>query len=833
MYANHLRLPMIKILTRHLILCLLSAMYWHQAQAQIVINEVMQSNIDCVMDDLNDFPDSWVELYNTSDKSVNLGEFKIGILNNPDNAWSLPHTTLAPHSYYLVYCDKEGTDRHTDFRLESGKGCCVYLFKSDNTIADQIENLPKQPAPNIAYGRKDNGGEEWGYQETPTPGKENCGIICNNILGEPQFSRNGYVKTSSSPFFLTLSLPEDAPEGCVIRYTTDGSEPTEASEAYTSRIVIGKTTVVRAKLFCQGWLSPRSTTHSYIFFPREMTLPVISIVSDESYFYDDKKGILVQGTYNTEQKNYQYNWRRPINLEFFLKTTTDSELNQLCETRIFGAASRDHALKSLAVYAHKRFGQKRFNYEFFPDQRPGIDEYKSFALRNSGNDFDYLYMRDAVIQRIMASHVDLDWQAWRPAIVYINGEYMGMLNIRERSNEDNIYSNYNGLEDIDMIENWWELKEGTWDNYNTFKEFYTEHGHTLAEYEEWMDCTEFANLMIMNLYYNNQDFPGNNVVLWRPRAEGGRWRFIAKDTDFGLGLYGSRADYNTIQWIYTPGIDPDRDWGNSSDATRLFCRLMDDEDFKRDFIDRAAIYMGDFMNHQGTWELLQSMYEEIKYEYPNHRKLFNAWWPNYNDELNQINNWLSERSNHFYRHMADYYELGTPTPMTINAGITDTQRENVQITFNDIPLSEGKFDGKFFTGRNITLKAQPTNDSTRITGWNLTIIKETGTSEGIIHGDECSIKMPACARLEFNVQTETVSAIQEMNTPHWTWKSDGGYLSIDGTQYGDVIRLYNAQGTLVASTRSTGETVRLELSAAPIHILTVGDSAGIKIATPQ
>ena len=71
----------------------------------------------------------------------------------------------------------EGTGRHTDFRLESGKGCCVYLFKSDNTIADQIENLPKQPAPNIAYGRKNNGGEEWGYQETPTPGKENCGII--------------------------------------------------------------------------------------------------------------------------------------------------------------------------------------------------------------------------------------------------------------------------------------------------------------------------------------------------------------------------------------------------------------------------------------------------------------------------------------------------------------------------------------------------------------------------------------------------------------------------------------------------------------------------------
>ena len=278
---------------------------------------------------------------------------------------------------------------------------------------------------------------------------------------------------------------------------------------------------------------------SYLFFPssRPLTLPVVSIVTDKKYLNDKKIGIYTEGSYQADKKNYEFNWRRPINLEYFEEGNQPSKLNQLCETRVMGGDSRDFMLKSLVVYAHKRFGTKRFDYEFFPEQRPGLKNFKSLQLRNAGNDFNYLYMRDAMVQRTMASHVDLDWQAWRPAITYINGVYLGILNIRERANEDNIYSNYDGLDDIDLIENWCELKKGDWENYNAFKQFYTEHGHTLSEYEKWMDCEEFINLMLMNLYFNNLDFPGSNIVMWRSRSEGGRWRWIAKDCDFTIGLY--------------------------------------------------------------------------------------------------------------------------------------------------------------------------------------------------------------------------------------------------------------------------------------------------------
>ena len=300
-----------------------------------------------------------------------------------------------------------------------------------------MEGLKKQPAPNIAYGRKTDGSDTWGYMATPTPAATNCGETCKDILGSPVFSEKGRVMKNGQAFKLELSIPEGS-EGAEIRYTTNGSEPTRTSYLYSSPININKTTVVKAKLFKDGKLSPRSSTQSYIFFTRDITLPVISISTDNKYFYDNKIGIYVDGTYQSGKKNYEFDWRRHTNFEFLFEPEQESQINQLCETRIMGGATRGNKMKSLALYANKRFGAKRLDYEFFPDQRPGITDFKSIALRNAGNDFDYLYMRDAIIQCNTAKHVDIDYQAWRPAIVYINGQYTGMLNIRERSNEDNI-----------------------------------------------------------------------------------------------------------------------------------------------------------------------------------------------------------------------------------------------------------------------------------------------------------------------------------------------------------------------------------------------------------
>ena len=723
----------------------------------LVINELMQSNIDCIMDDLNEFPDSWVELYNNSDQAVSLKGYQIGI--TPTETWELPDKEVEAKGFVLVYCDKEEYRLHTDFRLESGKGCVVYLLKGEEVVDSLPGALKKQPAPNIAYGRKTDGGSEWGYQLEPTPGKANFGEVCdeNHILGEPIFSEPGRVFTTSETLSLTLSLPKDAPEGTEIRYTTDGKEPTRDSKLYTKEISINDSYAVRAKLFCDGWLSPRSTVQSYIFLDRDMTIPVISITTNDEYLNGSKVGIFKNNT-----KANQNNWRRPINFELFDEPDKQSVLNQICETRVMGGQSRDWARKSMAIYSNKRFGAKRLEYEFFPDQRPGITNYKSIMLRNAGNDIDGLYMRDAIIQRSMAQHADLDWQAWRPAAIYINGEYHCMLNIRERSNDDNIFTNYDGLEDIDMVEiaqennkMVGEVKAGTSDNYDLFEKFYNEKGHTLAEYAEWIDWKEYINLMAMNLFYNNQDFPGNNIVMWRPRAEGGKWRWISKDTDFGLGLYGSQADYKTFDWLYNPKYDSGRAWANTKEATMLFRNLMEDPDFNREFIDRSLIYMGDFLNEKGIREIWDPMFELAKAELLVHRDELNppnpwggwgGWWGGNNNENsinNEVNNareWLKKRISFYPKHLCDYYKVGTLASMTVNKDMENAA--DGHFLFNGVELSKGSFDGQFIVGRKITL--EPSESSTlNVTGWEVTT---DGTSMNY-QGAKLEFDMPQCKKL--------------------------------------------------------------------------------------
>ena len=758
----------------------------------LVINELMQSNVETLMDDIKEFPDSWVELYNPTDAAINLKDYKIGTKDKEKKAWQLPEKTVPAKGFIVIYCDKEGKEDnrlHADFRLESGKDGNLYLFKSGE-IVDKVEKMAKMPAPDVAYGRKTDGADEWGYQLTPTPGKANSDEVCDgkHILGAPVFSEKGRVVSGNATINLTLSLPEGAPEGAVIRYTTNGSEPTATSTKYTSAINITKTKVIRAKVFCDGWLSPVSSAQSFIFHPRTMTTPIFSVQTNDKYLNDKSIGLFPNN--NSKEDKKDHDWRRPVNIEMFTAEGEESAFNTLSETRIQGGASRGNALKSMVFYANKRFNPdyKRFSYEFFPDQKPGVTEFKSFSLRDGGNDFGDLYFRDLIIQRTMAANVEnFDWQAGHTAVLYINGEYMGMLNIRERSNEDNVYSNYNGLEDLDMVEigheedknhnNLFieELKEGTADFYEAFKKFYSEKGHTLAEYEQWLDVSEYLNVAVMDLFYGNNDWPGNNTVFWRPNDDDTKsglpkiFRVIVKDTDFGLGLYGKKPDYNMIDLLYHPENHGGDAWACTEPATRLLKNMLEDPDILNMFIDKCCVYMGDFMNAEGTGKIIDLIKNESLEEFVAHRDKYNSWsWDNRQDILNKFEdakNWLAgyteqgwwgqpgttydPRTDYFYKHIGNQWKLGSPIALTINK----TTKADVEITFNGIKLSNKVFDGKYFKNRAMTISG-----GEAVKGWRL-----SGAINEDVAGSELNITMTSSA-LTIEPLFEDLTGIQAIET---------------------------------------------------------------------
>ena len=750
--------------------------------SKLIINEIMQSNIDCIKDDLNEYPDSWVELYNMGSTTEQLGNYRIGDNNKPSKAYKLPSAEILPGEFIVVYCDKVGEDLHTDFRLDSGKGGAVYLVLCDETV-DQIEGWKKQPAPNIAFGRLSEGSEEWGYQAVPTPGAANCNRICKDILPEPEFSVQG--KVLSDNLTLTLSIPDNVPAGSRIRYTLDCTEPTEISPEYSQPLKITETTIVRAKLFCDGWLSPRSTTHSYIVHPRELTLPLVSIVSDNKYFYDNKEGILVEGDYSPDTPNYKFDWRRPVNYEYFEGINTDCVINQLCETRVKGGGTRGKKLKSMAFYANKRFGTKRFNYEFFPDQTPGIEEFKSFEMRNSGDDFIRIYMRDAIIQKSMGMNCDLDWQPSQPAIVYINGVYKGILNIRPRSNEDYVYSYYDGLEDIDVIETWNILKEGSRENLDAFKKFYYEEGHTCEEYREWMDVEEFCNLMIMNIFYDNKDFPGNNVIMWRPSEEGGKWRWIAKDTDYGMGMYGEPFDYPTLYWITTPGYDNGHNsWANSEKTTMLFRHLMETEEFKEMFINRCVAYLGDFLTAEQIKGLIQERYEELAFEFQFHYKNLFGEESKLGENVESSKEWIEQRIPSFYNQLASYFNLEKPVPLKITSGC---DKETV-VSINGVTLRNREYNGQYFPKQRLNISVTEESGEMTSAKWIVTAIQNGQPNSTTYMTANLDIEMPTAQSVDIELLLDEDNSVKGIS---------------NGANAGGQYEIYDIAGRIVQSANSS------------------------------
>ncbi|MCC8071292.1 MAG: CotH kinase family protein [Bacteroidales bacterium] len=495
------------------------------SQAGVVINELMPSNISNLMVN-QDFPDSWVELYNPTDEVIDISGWYIAVSDTwtPYEYYQLPTVAVPAKGYRLLYCDKEGSSLHACFRIDSGKET-LYLYDSEQNLVDKVERK-KQPCPNAAYGRESDGDSKWGWELTPTPGAANGGGFSSDVLPEPLFSIPGSA-CCSEPFTLTLTLPSSKiPADTRIYYTLDGSEPSLASDnGLEIELEIDSSTVVRATLISAEALSPLPTTHTYIFGDRG-EMPVVCLSLPEEFLYDEEIGL-----FWWDGVMYSYSlWndqRRPLNYEIFLDPKAESLVNQVGEMGVHGGWTRSYDQKSVKLKANKRFGTKRIYGKLWEEK--DVDENKTLVLRNGGNDFLSTHMVDAFLQTLFGTHCqNFDWQAYRPCMVYINGKYYGLMDMRECTNEDYVYANYDGLEDIYMVDEWKEIKvneeKDRYDAWNANLDFvtlYTNPESTYEQMEEAVDVDAFINYLAFEWFGNNVDYPLYNIVQWRPAEAGG------------------------------------------------------------------------------------------------------------------------------------------------------------------------------------------------------------------------------------------------------------------------------------------------------------------------
>ncbi|HPR33743.1 MAG TPA: RhuM family protein, partial [Prolixibacteraceae bacterium] len=233
-----------------------------RAFGQLFINEFMASNTGIVSDpDYGESAD-WIEIYNGSQQTVNLQGYSLTDNISDLYKWTFTgRVNLLPGACLLIWADGMNTGLHTGFKL-SADGEELALVSPTGEIVDSL-SFSFQEA-NISMGRKTDGASEWVFFTEPTPGRQNGGEAFAGIVkSEPTFSRLGGI------FAAPLSLSIRSLYGGIVRYTLDGTEPSETAPVASSNLTINKTTVVRARIYKEGELRKGVTVKKYLTVQKE------------------------------------------------------------------------------------------------------------------------------------------------------------------------------------------------------------------------------------------------------------------------------------------------------------------------------------------------------------------------------------------------------------------------------------------------------------------------------------------------------------------------------------------------------------------------------------
>lgn len=613
------------------------------------INEVMPLNRGGVTDENGEYSD-WIEIYNTADHPVDLKGYGLTDDCYDIFKWRFPEIVINPQECLVVFAsgkdkwDKDKKLLHTNFKMDS-TGESLLLSNAEGKIIDNIQ-FGKSCA-DISWGRSESGGFENILFDSSTPGTKNSSHFLFGYAGEMEFSHKGGFYTKP----LNIELKTKSPSS-TIHYTLDGSEPTKNSAVYSEPILIDKTAVVRARTFKEGYFSGPAATYTY-FLNTNHTLPVIALTIDPEDLWDEKKGIYSKGRGASEEfpyvgANYWKDIEKPIHFELY-EPDGKPGLSIDAGIKIFGAYSRAMPQKSFSIIARDVYGYDRINYPMFPDKH--ITTYKSILLRTSGQDAVLSKIRDPLVARIFKD-TNVDTEAYRPSSVYINGQYWGIYNIREKISPYYIASNHDvDPENVDILEANGRVNTGSNEDYKALISFVANNDMRVDENYNYvktkMSIENFIDYQIAEIYCANTDT--GNIKFWRDRSQGGRWRWILYDTDWGF----FDVKHNTLWYVSNPeGTGIGRMF-----STTLLYNLLKNENFKREFIQRFFYHLNTTLKPERVIGIIDDMSNTIRPEMPKNLERWGGTLRIWDGQIQKLKDFANQRPDILLKYIQKQFGL--------------------------------------------------------------------------------------------------------------------------------------------------------------------------------
>ena len=579
---------------------------------------------DIIINEVSIYPKEAIELYNTKDINIKLDGYAIG--DKSEKTYKLDGKTIKGNGYLVLSSSTLG------FNINNANEI-IYLTYSGQIIDTMSVN---KLVGNISTGITDN---KKVYYKNITLGSSNSKDTYKGFSEVPIFSIDGGYVDSGTEVKLSTN------DGSTIYYTTNGSFPNKNSTKYTKPIKIDKTTIIKAISYKDGYLESDIISRTFKT-DRKHDIAYVSISSSYDNLFG-VGGLLTNWTSNNEKK---------VSFEFY-DETGKLGVSFLANAKLSGMDSRREPQKSISIYLRKRYGLSFVNYPFFPEN--DYTEYSSFVLRNAGEDPKNVRIMDAAISRIIDKEMDIDKQAYRPVVVYLNGNYYGIYNMREKLNGDYVESKY-GIDNDDVnVIKYSTPTNGSASSYNSLVSYINSHSMLNKDNYEYvkkeLDVEELANYMIVESFFGNTDL--GNIRYWKAK-ENGKWRFMLYDMDWSLWNMGLDMGY-PIKYGKVPAAT------YLSSAITITRKLYQNSEFKDMYLKNLAEYLKGTFKPDRMKKIVDELSSEIENEMPYHIK---RWGNSYTglssmtswkNNLNSFKNTLTTRYNRVVSNLRSYFNLSS------------------------------------------------------------------------------------------------------------------------------------------------------------------------------